>query len=790
MTLGALFRGPPVLRFAVTVAVALGFAIATHPVAAQESRSLQDMLLAAVRLGDIGAVRSLVAAGADVAKRSNNGKTPVDLAIDLGRFDIADLLVQERRRQRDASIASSAPVSTTPSVDADIVQRSAEAAPEVVPQRVVTLPKQPVSAPPPSQSPYPAPTATLTLQSGPSSTQPTAEQLLAVAQQLTAAAQMLAAAQRSAQPISTSRDATAGRPTQAMDFDFLPRPGRKPQAVEQASLPSPNAAVRRRSIEDEADRARDTLEMGQDLPVNPAASQNVTSAEPMSPAVPPTTIRVQPGKAPSATDSDEPGNNGLIRAVKGIGGFLGIGGETGKKTEPISEAAPSQTSPSHLTPRAAAAREQAKRDRTNIPHVPARRANEYQSMLEPSSPSSLPPVKAVPVAPVVEEPLPAKSAPVSNRTAPQQVAQLPVRKNGGLNPFDPDNVPQGAVLPLTDPVVGNAPEIVRPKALALDPANDEKVALAEQDASLRETLRQSASPQRTPKPQVAVPDVPPLPDPAKAAEPTAMFERRAAQTVSAPAPKPEGGILKNLASAVGLSSSDDEMPSDAAPGASDAERLTSKRMPILSLRQPLNDVQLTLGNSVATDQRPLPRGVAEPDPCIKRSGGALVFCVVPVDWHPKVDPAFAITTYLYQGSRAIARYDGGKATHYHELFNSLAYDDVIKYFTAKYGPPTDEWKRTIAPFDQPRQPNSTMVWRSRDSRTNRITILEVRRYDDTRNVFPDMEHGAVRLYAAGAQRVFPVVTGMDLMAIDWAARSDHNADSIDPALANTIRVGR
>jgi hypothetical protein len=53
-----------------------------------------------------------------------------------------------------------------------------------------------------------------------------------------------------------------------------------------------------------------------------------------------------------------------------------------------------------------------------------------------------------------------------------------------------------------------------------------------------------------------------------------------------------------------------------------------------------------------------------------------------------------------------------------------------------------------------------------------------------------MEHGAVRLYAAGAQRVFPVITGMDLMGIEWAARSDHAKDTIDPALANTINVGR
>ncbi len=501
-----------------------------------------------------------------------------------------------------------------------------------------------------------------------------------------------------------------------------------------------------------------------------------------------------------AVDGDEP-DNGLIRAVKGIGGFLGIGD---KKTEAVE---PTVT-PTHAKP--GSARDMMKRDRTNVPHVPARRASELQSQAEPQPQAQpqtmaalrppvqapiqagMPPVMAVPVTPVQGQPLTANGqVPPPNMAVPSvQTARLSVRKNSGLNPFDPDNMPQGSVLPLTDPVAGNAPEIARATMLP-DPADATK---AQEEASLRDTLRSSAAAQRGAKPQTAVPEVPPLRDPAGPASPTSMFERRASQpapvVAAKPAAKPDEGILRSMASAVGIGTNDDEMPSDPPVGVSNSERVTSGKMPVLSLRQPLSDVALTLGNSVATDQKPLPRGVAEPDPCIKRSGGALQFCVVPVDWHPRVDPAFSLTTYLYQGSRAIARYDAGKATHYHTLFNSLAYDDVVKYFTTKYGPPTDEWKRSIAPFDQPRQPNPTLVWRSKDSRTNKVTILEVRRYDDTRNVFPDMEHGAVRLYASGAQRVFPVVTGMDLMGIEWAARSDHTDNPNDPALANTIRVGK
>lgn len=193
---GPLFQGPPILRLAVTVAAALSVGAATLPAIAQDSRSLQDMLLVAVRLGDTGAVRSLLAAGADVAKRNANGKTAIDVAVEASRFDIAELLIQERRRQRDTAMAQPAPT-TTPS-DVEIDQRSAEAAPEVVPQRVVSLPKAPLPAPAVTYVPTPPAQATALPVNVPNGA--TVEQLLAAAQQLTLAAQNLAAAQRGAGP--------------------------------------------------------------------------------------------------------------------------------------------------------------------------------------------------------------------------------------------------------------------------------------------------------------------------------------------------------------------------------------------------------------------------------------------------------------------------------------------------------------------------------------------------------------------------------------------------------------
>jgi len=210
-------------------------------------------------------------------------------------------------------------------------------------------------------------------------------------------------------------------------------------------------------------------------------------------------------------------------------------------------------------------------------------------------------------------------------------------------------------------------------------------------------------------------------------------------------------------------------------------------IPLTRLRQPLKNKLLALGNTITTGQAKLPRGIAEPDPCIRKRRGKISFCIVPVDWPHTFESIFAVNTSLYQGTRAIARYDGDKASHFHALYRSKNHAKIIEFFKKRYGNPTDVWKRIIAPFGKPRRANPTFVWRSHDPKLNKVTILEVRKFDDTRTVFPDTEHGAIRLYTAGGPPVFPIITAHDIMSIDWVARSDH-LDSASPTLARTIRV--
>jgi hypothetical protein len=66
---------------------------------------------------------------------------------------------------------------------------------------------------------------------------------------------------------------------------------------------------------------------------------------------------------------------------------------------------------------------------------------------------------------------------------------------------------------------------------------------------------------------------------------------------------------------------------------------------------------------------------------------------------------------------------------------------------------------------EPRRDNPTVTWRSRDSNTNAISVLEIRRYDDSRGGFPDTKRGAVMLYLANSPAIFPQVSSHELMRL-------------------------
>lgn len=184
-------------------------------------------------------------------------------------------------------------------------------------------------------------------------------------------------------------------------------------------------------------------------------------------------------------------------------------------------------------------------------------------------------------------------------------------------------------------------------------------------------------------------------------------------------------------------------------------------------RTSLQDVVLSMGESVTLENTlpPQQEGVDPLNACVKKNRGTTLFCIEPIDWPADLRSAFVIPTILYTGPMAITRYDQGTPSRLHALFSSEDFEKIIAYYQARYGEPTEIFKRSVAPLAQPRMDNPTVSWRSRDSKTNVITVLEIRKFDDTRGGFPDTNRGAAMLYHFNAPEIFPQVSSHELMRL-------------------------
>lgn len=367
------------------------------------------------------------------------------------------------------------------------------------------------------------------------------------------------------------------------------------------------------------------------------------------------------------------------------------------------------------------------------------------------------PVKPPDAAVTVEEAvmLPANTRKIEPPVAPR-----------AINPFDPNNAPVGSTLPIVDPIAGDHPE------LGSVPVPQELPRIEINEANRIESPNRVVAESR---------DIPKQPDPRIQLRPVprSNFDHEPSQ-------------IENLMSFV-LPDGDEVKVRP--PGTATEEQTAALTPPpVTNIREPLNGTILAIGGLKPGDVKAPPTN-GQREACVQRPGSPAEFCIVPIGWPDSIGPAFNVSTILYQGTRAIVRFDNNQATHIHTLFNSGDHRAVIQYFLNQYGQETDVWLRTIAPFNRPREANPTRIWRSIDPNTNIMTVLEVRLYDDTRSTFPDTRHGVVRLYSGDAKKLFPNLSTLDIMSIDWAARADipdtiFAADGDDAALANMLPARR
>ena len=149
--------------------------------------------------------------------------------------------------------------------------------------------------------------------------------------------------------------------------------------------------------------------------------------------------------------------------------------------------------------------------------------------------------------------------------------------------------------------------------------------------------------------------------------------------------------------------------------------------------------------------------------CIDKKDALTVFCVEPVNWPGKIARYMEATSVMYAGEKIIVRYDGAMSSHIHILFPTAVFDLVAAYYQKKFGPPTEAFAPIIAPFAQQRQTNPRVIWRSAATAAHPGLVLEIRKFDDLRNAFPDLKRGAVMLYSENSPGIFDFVSPLDFM---------------------------
>ena len=176
---------------------------------------------------------------------------------------------------------------------------------------------------------------------------------------------------------------------------------------------------------------------------------------------------------------------------------------------------------------------------------------------------------------------------------------------------------------------------------------------------------------------------------------------------------------------------------------------------------------LALGESLTLDiDVPARRAeAADAWSCIDKKRGTVRFCVEAVRWPASIETHFDVGTTVYNGTKAVVRYDAERATSAYALFDTGAFETVSRHLTERFGEPASRTSRTIAPLARPRMVNPVLVWRAADPASDRVASLEVRHYDDARGGFPDLRYGVVLLRWEKAQPIFPLVSALDLMML-------------------------
>ncbi len=710
-------------RTALVVALlAGGSVVVSDPSRGDDPSTMTRALFEAVENNDLGAVRAAVADGARIEARSPFGMRPVDLAIDKGYYEIAHYLLSLHNVREAANAAATEGGTPDPNTAAGLAQQPLPPSPPAIqPPSPPVAPASRAREDEPATTALPSETASPSLAPEPD-----------LAQSAPPDAEPAQAPRANGGGIFSRTSSRIKQAAQSFDetFDtflggwFFRWVGRKLARSDRQDASDGTVAVAELAIPD-----RSALSSGQTPEIAPPPIPErltaVTAEIPLA-ATPPAAAASPQTVEPALTES--------------------TAGKGAPAAEPVAAPAP-------ITPPIAATSEPTLNESSTppLPTVAVEPRKVLVHQQKAATTTREPPPVAPPAAPLPPSP--------SRQSIDPQPTVAAV-----ADPFAPDAVAPGT----RHPVIGEKPptpppapppehpEATKPGAAPLPASNSAKAS----DKTAPPPAKPASSAGTSSAQKKADPAIP-----TKEGDMPGRTRRLAANANPT-------GLLDQLAETPRTEKADSTAAKEDWPrgleGPADTVAVAPVRTAMVSTPAPARrapDSVLTLGSSIhiAAAMPPESDDPSERNFCVKKSRGAVVFCVEPVDWPARLSRQLRVNSIMYQGAQAIVRYDNGAATRIYAIFPTESHAALISHYTQRFGKPTATSEHAITPFAQPRQSNQVVSWQRIDPLTHEKTTLEIRRYDDTRGGFPDMRYGAILLFNAASPPIFPILSTLDLM---------------------------
>ncbi len=322
-------------------------------------------------------------------------------------------------------------------------------------------------------------------------------------------------------------------------------------------------------------------------------------------------------------------------------------------------------------------------------------------------------------------------------------------------PLQPQQAPTPPVPSPTPEPEPRKTEISETPAPAPPPVPEPAPAKAEPEPEKAEILKAPA-PAPEPEPEKAETPDPPAPlKPAKPEDRETILARISDLLSSSPGKEPPPSSRDKAVAAVPSPAA--EMKPEPPPLPPSPPEATAAKSPKTRglATEPYLGSGLKLGN---------PRNEKSGETCVRKKTQGTWYCIEAVDWEDEIGDAFQVHTTLYRGRKAIVRYVDGKATQFHALFPKGNFRAIVRYFTKRFGPPSERLGMPVAMLGEPNRENKIVQWAGPATQGGGEPILEVREVDDLRwSAPPDARHGVVRLFLKGADPVFKHVSWSDFL---------------------------